>query len=334
MTPPKNPSETAGVTAYLRAFAHEELYGGSRGGDWLARNFLPPEWAASIETPQARDHIRKHVMVPGMYSYITARTANFDDHFQGVLLEEYSQIVILGAGYDTRAFRFDIDRRQSTVFELDAPATQLAKRQCLSRAGVAEPAGLRYGAVDFGDAGWSDTLESLGHTPSRATAFFLEGLLMYLEYEAVEKLFASMNRLAAPGSLVVFDAAARSVVDGTGTQYGAREVMGRASEHGERFRSGIEPDGMEKFLYEKGFVLREHQPPKTWISGFSAVSSLPLWAPSANVSPMSSPKPGNGRCPQRLEAVHGPRGVGAAPCPSSWMGKIAKRGGAEGLYEI
>ncbi|MBI9083513.1 MAG: hypothetical protein JEZ11_07940 [Desulfobacterales bacterium] len=42
MTSPGKPSETAGVTAYLRAFAHEELYGGKQTGDWLARHFLPP----------------------------------------------------------------------------------------------------------------------------------------------------------------------------------------------------------------------------------------------------------------------------------------------------
>ena len=262
MTPSEKPSETAGVTAYLRAFAHAELYGGNRTGDWLARHFLPPEWAASLLTPQARDHIRKNVMVPGMYPYITARTAHFDELFREALSDGFGQIVILGAGYDTRALRFGSGNAPARIFELDAPATRQHKAQCLAKAGIHPPGEVRSASVDFRKTDWPSTLETLGFLPSEPAVFFMEGLFMYLEARTVHGVLASIGQSAAAGSRIVFDATARSVVDGTGEQFGAKEVMARASDHGETFLSGIEPDEMRKILEEKGFAVKTHLLPE------------------------------------------------------------------------
>ncbi|MBI9083512.1 MAG: class I SAM-dependent methyltransferase [Desulfobacterales bacterium] len=197
-------------------------------------------------------------MVPGMYPYITARTAHFDGLFQEALSEGFGQIVILGAGYDTRALRFESGKVRTTVFELDAPATRQYKRQCLAKAGMDAPDGVRSASVDLKETDWPSTLETLGHRPSEPTVFFMEGLLMYLDADTIDGILASIRQSAAAGSRIVFDATARSVVDGTGDQYGAKGVMARASDHGETFLSGIEPEEMPEFLRAKGFTVRTH----------------------------------------------------------------------------
>jgi len=62
--------------------------------------------------------------VPGTYEYLLARTKYFDDIFKKGLDENISQMIILGAGYDTRSLRFKNLIQDTRIFELDAPTTQ------------------------------------------------------------------------------------------------------------------------------------------------------------------------------------------------------------------
>ena len=66
---------------------------------------------------------------PGMQGYIVARTRYFDDYFQQTLEDGVEQIVIVGAGYDSRAYRFAQLNAHVKIFEVDHPATQQEKMQ-------------------------------------------------------------------------------------------------------------------------------------------------------------------------------------------------------------
>lgn len=90
---------------------------------------------AALEDRENRQVYMDKFFVTGVYEYVTARTHLFDAFFREALTGDFEQIVLLGAGYDSRALRFQGDLGPVPVFEVDAPRTQERKRACLAAAG-------------------------------------------------------------------------------------------------------------------------------------------------------------------------------------------------------
>jgi len=113
-----------------------------------------------------------------------------------------AQFVILGAGFDTRAFRLPADT-QARSFEVDAPKTQAVKREVLEKAGV-DLTSITFVAADFEKEDWIKKLVDTGFDPSKSTLFLWEGVMMYLDKAAVE---ATLRMIAgtAKESVVAFD---------------------------------------------------------------------------------------------------------------------------------
>ena len=85
----------------------------------------------------------------GLYNYVIARTRYVDGVFQRALAERFRQILIFGAGFDTRALRFQNESRNSRIFELDVQATQSAKISQYHKRNLAVPANLTFIPIDF-----------------------------------------------------------------------------------------------------------------------------------------------------------------------------------------
>ncbi len=120
-------------------------------------------------------------------------------------LAEISQFVILGAGFDTRAYRESGAPRRHHVrtFEIDTPKTQAVKRALPEKVGV-DTTGVVFVAADFEKDDWMARLVEAGFDPARPALFLWEGVLMYLERSAVE---STLRKIAgtAKGSMVAFD---------------------------------------------------------------------------------------------------------------------------------
>ena len=138
--------------------------------------------------------------VPPQYQS-TARMTFFDAAVDRYLAG-IAQFVILGAGFDTRAFRLPKDARVRS-FEVDGPKTQAVKRETLGRAGI-DSTGVTFVAADFEKEDWLTRLVDAGFDPGRPALYLWEGVMMYLDKEAVE---ATLRRIAstAKGSVVAFD---------------------------------------------------------------------------------------------------------------------------------
>jgi methyltransferase (TIGR00027 family) len=138
--------------------------------------------------------------VPPLYE-ASARTAFFDSVVERHLAE-IDQLVILGAGFDTRAFRSPDDPR-IRAFEVDAPRTQAVKRDVLEQSGI-DSSKVTFVAADFETEDWLARLVAAGFDPSRPAVFLWEGVTMYLERAAVE---ATLRKIAstAKESVVAFD---------------------------------------------------------------------------------------------------------------------------------
>ncbi|TME00741.1 MAG: class I SAM-dependent methyltransferase [Chloroflexi bacterium] len=136
---------------------------------------------------------------PQMAQEPAARTTFFDAALTRHL-SDIDQLVILGAGWDTRSYRMP---KAIHCFEVDTPKTQQTKRLMLKKAGL-DTTGITFVPADFMTEDWLEKLVHAGFDPDKPTFFLWEGVTMYLDREAVE---STLRKIAgtASGSVVAFD---------------------------------------------------------------------------------------------------------------------------------
>ena len=176
----RGPSRTGQAVALLRAELDRPA---SPGGDPDAQRRLCAGMA-----PAATAAMRPR---------LAARTRFFDDQILAAISRGVPQVVICGAGYDDRAFRFRAPGVR--YFELDHPGTQADKTRRLERAGL-DRAGLTMAAADFRVDDVAAVLAACGQDAGQATLFLCEGLLVYLSQPVIVRLLAGLAARAAAGS--------------------------------------------------------------------------------------------------------------------------------------
>ena len=137
----------------------------------------------------------------GLQDLVTARTLYFDRIIEQ-RLAEMEQFVVMGAGYDTRAY--GIFRHKGLTFELDQASVQEHKRTALNKAGI-QSDNVRYVAVDFSKESAFDKLQEAGFDRSRKTLFLWEGVTLYLSESDVRKTMQEVRDSTAPGSILLAD---------------------------------------------------------------------------------------------------------------------------------
>ena len=139
--------------------------------------------------------------VPSMKDQPAARTTFFDEALARHLAD-VDQLVILGAGLDTRSYRLPAGS-SVRCFEVDTPWTQPFKRAMLKKAGI-DTARVTFVPADFAREDWFAKIVAAGFDPSKPTFFLWEAVTMYLDREAVEN---TLRKVAGtvPGSAVAFD---------------------------------------------------------------------------------------------------------------------------------
>ncbi|MEN6342706.1 MAG: class I SAM-dependent methyltransferase [Methanospirillum sp.] len=224
--------------------------------DPLAVHFIDPRKIA-----WARDHpAETRAMVeelerttPGWSNSIRARVRYFDDAAERAARDGVHQMVVLGAGYDTRAYRIDAVKDSVRVFEVDRPAILERKADVLTRVLGATPDHVTAVPLDLEHEDPWDGMARAGFTADLSTLFVLEGLVMYLPRDAVERLFDGIARHAPADSSLLFDCVPHSLADGTLEKEGARNILAYTVERGEPILSGFADGEVEPFLARLGF---------------------------------------------------------------------------------
>ena len=193
---------------------------------------------------------------------ISTGTRGRQTFFDGVVdryLADMAQFVILGAGFDTRAFNLRKDTRVRS-FEVDTPQTQAVKRETVQKAGV-DTTGVTFIAADFEKEDWFTRLVGAGFDPGKPTLFIWEGMIMYLEKEAAE---STLRKIAstARGSVVAFDYFTTDVLESQ-TLF-MRIVRASLNSFGEPLKFGIDStppssEHLAQFLQSCGLSLVEQQ---------------------------------------------------------------------------
>jgi len=143
------------------------------------------------------------VGIEPMINFALLRERYVDDIMRNELTAGAGQIVVLGAGFDTRAYR--LDRPDVVVFEVDHPDTQADKRGALADVVVPFPATVRFVPVDFDIDDLDERLTAAGYDPARRTVFVWQGVIPYLTQTGVDHTLAVVARNTHPHSLLVFD---------------------------------------------------------------------------------------------------------------------------------
>lgn len=190
---------------------------------------------------------------PGWSNSIRARVRYFDDVAERRARDGVRQMVVLGAGYDTRALRIDAVRDAVRVFEVDRPAILERKADVLGRVLGAVPDHVVSVPLDLEHEEPWGRLERAGFSTDLSTLFVLEGFVMYLPRSAVERLLDGITRHAPAGSSVLFDCVPESLADGTLDAEGARTILAYTVERGEPILSGFAEGEVEHVLSGLGF---------------------------------------------------------------------------------
>jgi len=251
-----NPSKMAEGIA-LQRFAESKLPEDERiFYDPYAIHFIDKrtlEWAKNhpLEAKALADEYERKM--PGWSNSIRARIRYFDDVIENAVKENFNQLVILGAGYDTRAYRISALKERIKIFEIDRPETIERKTGIITKIFGELPDNVTFVSLDLEHDNIWEKLEKSGYSRDLKTLFVLEGLLMYLPHDSVSSLFAEIVRNSYEGSLVLFDFIPQSLVDGTFDSEGGSNIREYAAMTGEPFRSGFSDKEVGLFLSGLGF---------------------------------------------------------------------------------
>jgi methyltransferase (TIGR00027 family) len=231
------PSRTAFGAAIHRA-AHAELDRPVVFDDPLAWRILGVDRDEVLAEAPTQSRLRLFIAVRHRFA---------EDVVAAAVARGVGQVVVLGAGLDTFAYR-QPPHDGLRVYEVDFPATGAWKRERLAEAGIAVPDSVTYVGVDFERDDLMGRLVEGGFDAESPAELMWLGVVPYLTREAVA---ATLRAVATvPGAEVVFDYAA---ADGQAQTPGSRELATRVAELGEPFTGRWDPADLRALLTEAGF---------------------------------------------------------------------------------
>ena len=244
---PGRPSRTAQHNALFRAL--EQRLPGALFADPWARRYLRGRYRLVAMLPASLVTRAIDLRWKGPRAAVCVRTRYIDDAVAAALAAGLDQLVILGAGLDSRAHRIaGIERVR--VFEVDHPATQEMKRAVVRR----EAPHLSYVPMCFGVDGLAERLAAAGFVPGRRTLFLWEGVTNYLDEPTVD---ATLRFMAGAGSALLFTYVDRAILDGSARHEGAAESLAYVRRLGEPFTFGLDPAALAGYLRDRGWELEE-----------------------------------------------------------------------------
>ncbi|WP_437721173.1 class I SAM-dependent methyltransferase [Sorangium sp. So ce861] len=272
----RRPSLTASLVAALRALYTEMPEPYRVAPDPLAARLVP--WPLALParalplaagSPAAARAVHRGLGLAlfGLSYHVALRTRAIDDALREAVARGASQLVVLGAGLDSRAMRLP-ELAGVQVFEVDHPSTQrykverlasLARRDAsAARAPGAVTAapeltarGLAHVPVDFERDRLDEALLAAGFRPAEPTFWIWEGVTVYLTREAIEATLRLTAALSAPGSRIALTYG--MLPDAELPAWAERALKGMFRSLGEPVRTPLAREEMRGLLARAGF---------------------------------------------------------------------------------
>ena len=250
-------STTAEAVCAYRALAAQHPDPKLRNPDDLAAKLCRWHSPLPLDYASARPIIDQGEAYSAFF-FVNARTHYFDAALRKAAAEGATQVVVLGAGFDSRAYRFHASLPQVRFFEVDLPASIEAKKARVAEVLGRLPDYVRYAPIDFNTQKLEDVLLPLVYDPKQRTFFLLEGVVMYVVEAGNITTFDFIRRNSAPGSVVVCDYVLKDVIAGKTQRYYAATYLVYAVERlGEPFVFGWTPAEAAAWVKKRGLRVVE-----------------------------------------------------------------------------
>jgi methyltransferase (TIGR00027 family) len=256
------PSHTAQHMALIRA-AHQVLDKPLVMADPIALRLVGTDGLAEINAGGMKFNTR---ITRHLRAFAVARGRIVEDELALAVAKGVRQFVVLGAGFDTFAYRNPYVDKGVKVFEVDHPNTQALKRQKLFDAQIIVPESLTFVPVNFEKDELGTKLNDAGFQSSQASLFSWLGVSMYLPQVAIEQILRYVQTQAAPGSTIIFDYIAPLSSAPLLTQMRLRVLAGLLALKGEPWRTYFAPLELAALLKSIGFRESENM-------GYAAINA-------------------------------------------------------------
>jgi len=194
--------------------------------------------------------------VQGFMAHVILRKHCLEEFTRECLSEGFKQVVILGAGFDTLAFRLHGKNEGVQFFEVDFPATQDVKKKALNKRNF-PGVNMNFVSVDFTQQDWSTELTSHhSFKPNLPTVFIAEGVLMYLSELEVKRVLLFMSDAGGAKRRVAFTFMRMQPNGSISFNNSGKAVDRWLRRKGEMFRWGINPERLGSFLESVGLHIR------------------------------------------------------------------------------
>src|SRR5271157_374363 len=186
-----------------------------------------------------------NAVAQGIFGAQICRTRYIDDTVQAALSKGVEQMVILGAGLDTRPYRLP-GMDDVKVFEVDLPAVQKDKKNKLEKHFGRLPENVAFIPIDFDTQNLEEVFAGTTFDSSRPTVFIWEGVTQYISEEAVQQTLAFVGK-SAPGSIILFTYVLKSIIERRSDIPDADHMMDTVAKTAP-WVVGLEPTSLPTFL--------------------------------------------------------------------------------------
>jgi methyltransferase (TIGR00027 family) len=256
---PNAPSQTAEAVCLMRATEQRRAAQERIVDDPYAKLFLGRLARAALASWDVSGKLGEFAarLSPGMAAYVLTRHRFIDDCLRRALARDVGQLVLLGAGYDSRAYRFAAALNGRPVFEVDFPATSRRKARILARrTDSLPPVDVRRIEIDFETDSLADRLREAGFRPRVRSFVVWEGVSMYLTRSAVKATLTTLHAISAPRSELAMDF--WYLLDAPDLVTSAYRMSANLlSLLGEPVTFGIHPEDVGPFLARLGYRVRD-----------------------------------------------------------------------------
>lgn len=255
---PNTASRTAEYMALYRALESVRPGGARLFNDPFAIHFLRPSlWTAAVlaRVPYLAAVVAWYAdrRAPGARTSAIARTRLIDDLVCRGLRDGIRQVVILGSGFDCRAYRLPQIRGIAT-FEVDYPATLATKLSRLRDLIGQCPPNVRFVEIDFACQNLADALRRAAFGSDEPAIFVWEGVSNYLTAGAVDAVLSCVAGCAR-GSRLIFTYVHREVLEGSRRFPDAAKIISNVAKLGEPWTFGVIPEELPSYLRARGLQL-------------------------------------------------------------------------------
>lgn len=191
----------------------------------------------------------------GALSSGIARTKYIDDLLKHTISKGVEQVIILGAGFDTRALRLEF-LKNIPVIEIDHPDTAKVKINKLRKTMGYLPENVKYYQIDFNKTSLTDLARKEKLNLNLPTVIIWEGVTNYLNQDAIDKTFEFTEKFTE-NTYIIFTYINKSVLDNPQSFQGTKQLFKMQDEHEEKWTFGFKPESVPDYLNKFNLSLIE-----------------------------------------------------------------------------